>query len=263
MRIILINLARAPERLQKMQEQFAAQGLGFERLEATDGRLLTEQDRARVDNDARRHFTPYPLSDNEIGCWLSHWRAINDIAESNFGMGAIVEDDVAFSADFAATLKAIESCNVPFDLIDLHRKLRKKEIFIPCHTLFPGMRLGRVGHSHMGALGYVISREGARKFVAYVSCFVHAVDKELHRYWANGMDLYGLERPVVAHADDGHSYIEETRAQDNPGLRVRYPGADSLYWKSIRQYTQLCESVRKRLAFADYVREARRKGDTC
>ena len=87
--------------------------------------------------------------------------------------------------------------------------------------------MGRVGPAHMGAIAYVVSRRGAQKFLAYAPRFGHAVDKEIHRYWANGLDIYGLERPVAAHADQGHSFIEETRDQERPLTRARYPDADA------------------------------------
>ena len=68
----------------------------------------------------------------------------------------------------------------------------------------------------MGAVGYVVSREGARKFLARATRLAHAVDKKIHRTWAHGLDVYGLERRAVEHADNGHSYIEGRRVPDVP-----------------------------------------------
>jgi glycosyl transferase family 25 len=257
MRIIFINLARAPERRANMERQFAAQSLVGERFEATDGRALTAADRALVDHEKRRHITPYPLSDNEIGCWLSHRRVLQDVATGRGIMMAIVEDDAALAPDFGRALKAIEQQKPDFDFIFLHRKFKKGEIFIPCRPLLPDLSLGRVGPAHMGAIGYVVSREGARKFLAYAPRFAHAVDKEIHRYWANRLDIYGLERPVVSHADDGRSYIEETRAQENASVRMRYPDAGSFYWRLMRGLTRFSDSIHKRIAWHVYARKGK------
>ncbi len=247
MRIILINLDRAPERLARMAGQFHGFGLPFDRLAATDGRTLSEADRARADHQARRAISRHPLSDNEIGCWLSHLRAMQSIIDSGERCAAIIEDDAALSADFPAVLAAIDSMPRQFDFIDLHRNFRRQEIFHKVQPLLPDLALGRVGYTHMRLTAYVASREGAARFIAQSARFAHAVDKALHRYWANGLDLYGLERPVAEQDDGGHSYIEETRAQERPAERPRYP--DSLRWRLARQITSWSDSLAKRTAF--------------
>jgi len=257
MRLLLLNLDRAADRRRNMERQFAALGLDCERLAATDGHALNAEDRALVDNDKRRHITPYPLSDNEIGCWLSHRRALQQMATGSDAMAAVVEDDAELAPDFARVLAAIEQQKPDFDFIFLHRKFKQGEIFVPCRPLLPDLSLGRVGPAHMGAIAYVVSRKGAQKFLAYAPRFAHAVDKEIHRYWANGLDIYGLERPVATHADQGHSYIEETRAQESSATRARYPDADSLYWQLMRSITRLSDSIQKRLAWPIYARKGR------
>jgi glycosyl transferase family 25 len=241
-----------------MENQFVALGVPFEILEAVDGRHLTDADRALVDHDGRRRITPYPLSDNEIGCCISHCRAMQIIRDSGERMGAIIEDDAALSADFPRVLQAIEALPAPFDIIDLHRTFKKKETFVPCRPLLPGFALGRIGYSHINATGYVISREGARKFLSIMPPFNHMVDKEMHRTWANGIDLYGLETPVVSHADEGHSYIDETREHDRPQMRARYPDADVPYWRMQRFLSKASDSVWKRLTFPAYVRQGKK-----
>ena len=255
MRLILISLARAPSRRSLMHERFAALGLSYEILDATDGASLSAAERGRVDHMARRKITRYPLSDNEIGCYFSHLRAMAQIAEGPDAMGAIFEDDVTLAPDLAAGLAAIEARALPFDVITLHRTMKKGEIFAPCARLLPDLDLGRVGYTHMNLQAYVISREGAQRFLRHVESigFGHAVDKELHRYWANGLDLYGLSRPLVTHADHGHSMIGETRDR-----RATYPDADQPRWQLARLFTKISDSVQKRLAFGPYVRQGRK-----
>jgi glycosyl transferase family 25 len=257
MRIFFINLARAADRRRNMERQLAAFGLDFERIEATDGQNLSMTDRALVDDDKRRWITPYPLSDNEIGCWLSHRHALQQIAEGEDARAAVIEDDAELTPDFPRVIAAIEQQQPAFDFIFLHRKFKKGEQFVPCKPLLPDLSLGRVGPAHMGAIGYVVSKRGAEKFLAYAPRFAHALDKEIHRYWANGLDIYGLERPVVVHADEGHSFIEETREQDRPAARPRYPQADRLIWRFARAMTRFSDSARKRLAWPLYVRKGK------
>ena len=103
-----------------------------------------------------------------------------------------------------------------------------------------------------------MSREGALKFLKYAPRFAHAVDKEMHRYWANGLNMYGLERPVAVQDDRGYSYIDETRGQNRPSERMCYPDADGIYWKIRRRWTQISDSIQKRLAFAAYRYKAKK-----
>jgi len=255
MRILVINLARADERRRHMERQLSAFGLAFERVEAIDGRNLAAADRALVDHDRRRRITPYPLSDNEIGCWLSHRRALSDAAASGIPMTAILEDDADLSPDFPRVLAALDVQKPNFDFIFLHRKFKQGETFLRGLQLLPDMNMGRVGPAHMGAIGYVVSAAGAQKFLAYASRFAHAVDKEIHRYWANGLDIRGLERPVVTHADRGRSFIEETRGQERPAVRARYPDADLIYWRFQRGLTRFRDSVDKRRAWDEWVKK--------
>jgi len=260
MHIYVINLARAPERRAKMEAQAKSLGVAFDFVEATDGKLLTNQDRARVDHSKRKRISPYPLSDNEVGCWLSHLRAMQTLINSGERMAAILEDDAALSPDFPRVLAAIEKRTAPFDVIDLHRLYKKGEVFVRCHPLLPGFDLGRIGYMQMHATGYVITRAGAQKFIAHAKSFAHAIDKDMHSYWVNGLDIYGLETPVARQEDGGHSYIDETRGQDRPTERVRYPDADQFHWRMQRRLTKLMDSIHKRLAFPAYVRKAQRAG---
>jgi glycosyl transferase family 25 len=257
MRIFFLNLDRASERREKMERQFAALGLDAVRFQATDGRRLTDADRALVDNNARRRISPYPLSDNEIGCWLTHRRALQGVADGKDMMAAIVEDDAELSPDFSRALDAIERQRPDFDFLFLHRKFKKGEIFIPHISLLQDLHMGRVGPAHMGAIGYVVSRKGAQGFISRARRAAHAIDKEMHRYWANGLDIHGLDRPLVVHADGGHSFIEETREQNRPEVRPCYPDAGSFYWRMRRGFTRFSDGIGKRRAWAAYRHEGK------
>lgn len=255
MQILLINLARATERLAKMDARFKAQGLEYTRFAAIDGATITDNERALVNNNVRQCFTPYPLSDNEIGCWLSHRNAMIEILRSGELMAAIVEDDAELQPEFAAVLDAVSKSYLSFDFIFLHRKFKKNEKFVRIKPLVSGIDFGVIAPAHMGAIGYIVSREGARKFVDATPRLVHSVDKEMHRYWANGLGIYGLSRPVVITNDEGHSYIEETRSQENnTHTRSRYADSDSALWRVIRRGVRIVESIRKYSYFPLYLR---------
>jgi glycosyl transferase family 25 len=202
----------------------------------------------------RRWITGYPLTDNEIACYISHLRAMRHLlADAADQMLTVLEDDVLISPDLPAVLQAIETCGKSFDFIDLHRNLKHNEIFAQCHGLLPGYALGRVGYTHMRTLGYVVSRHGAEAFLTRTRLFVHAIDKSLHRYWANGLDIYGLERPVIVPDEVIPSSIDETRER-----RTAFADARALHWQVARRLTRAADSIAKRLYFPLYVYGGRR-----
>eukprot|EP01035_Chromulina_nebulosa_P038569 gene38569-52107_t len=106
----------------------------------------------------------------------------------------------------------------------------------------------RANVNFLNTLGYVVSRRGAERFLARSTRFVHAVDKAMHRWWANGLELYGLSRPMVATDPQFVSMIAETRAD-----RPEFPAARMPHWLAARALVRVSDSVRKRLLFPAYV----------
>ncbi|CAN5284046.1 hypothetical protein BH09PSE6_BH09PSE6_14670 [soil metagenome] len=250
MHLFVINLARATDRRARLGAALAAAGLEAEWLSAVDGRQLSDAQRARADQRRRRAISPYPLSDNEIACFLSHCLAMQRLLESGRPMAVILEDDAQLLAGFAATLAQIDAMTRRFDVIDLHRTFKRGEIFhrIDDPQGLPG--LGRIGHTHVLASGYVVSADGARRFLTQVARFAYPFDKEIHRYWRNGLDLYGLAQPVVVQDDAGHSFIDEDRHQDALHRRAAYPRAWTFWWKWRRRWTRAVDRRLKHAAFA-------------
>jgi glycosyl transferase family 25 len=257
MRLLLINLERAPERLAAMTTRLDAVGQSFTVLRATDGRCLTQTDRARADGWKRRWITEYPLTDNEIGCYLSHLGAMQELLNSGEKMLAVLEDDLTVTPELPHVLRAIEASGIAFSMIDLHRNFKPGEVFVPCSELFGNCQIGRIGYTHMNNFGYVVSRQGAFRFIAAHRRFVHAVDKAMHRYWANGLELYGLSHPVVSNDPATASMIDETRA-----TRPRFPDADALHWRLARMLSRGTDSIRKRLCCPFYAHRGRRQRAT-
>jgi len=174
------------------------------------------------------------------------------LVESNEPMMAILEDDVRLSDDFPHVLACIEAQNGLFDVVNLARGVKRKEFFVPCRHLTNSLHLGRLGYVSTGAFGYVISRSAAQRFLLLTERFVDEVDRELHRYWVNGLDIYGLTRPVVFHDDAGNSVIGPSR-----GKISDYPDADKWSLVACRNGYRLYNSCFKRLIFPAYVLKGR------
>src|SRR5256885_4141319 len=101
----VFNRAGNTRRMEGSARQLGAQGIAWRRMDAVDGRALSNAEIARV-YDARRNARSgkHPLVAPEIGCYLSHIAAWRAVAEGSAPGGFIFEDDFAADASLARVL---------------------------------------------------------------------------------------------------------------------------------------------------------------
>ena len=114
--VLILNLARRPDRWRAMRDKLAAAGFGGDvrRVDAVDGAALDVSDasvasifnltRWRYGAGARNAHQDHGYRPRVIGCALSHlaaWRAVAAAADDH-AMHLVLEDDAVFVDDFAA-----------------------------------------------------------------------------------------------------------------------------------------------------------------
>lgn len=251
MRIILINLQRATERRTAMERQLHELGLKWERLEATDCHALSPQDMAEVDAavQARRGVD---VSLGEIGCWLSHRRAHELIANGDDPHALVLEDDVELEPDLLEVLRLIDAGVAgSFDVIRLHRGKPWRR-YVPVRRLDEKWTLGFVRPVDPGTLACVISRNAARQHIARVPKMVYLADWALSSHRGNGLMVCSLDPPVVHHADGGSSLIKES------GERISQSSAGRLMHRLRHRWTHLREEYERWTSFYKLVKLGRR-----
>ncbi len=240
MKIVVISLARAAGRRQRIAAALEAFGLDFELRDAVDGQHLSPEHEALIDwAGSRRDGRPVRLG--SIANWLSQRQALLDLAENGPDMMTVLEDDAAFGPDFPAVLDALERTDEPFDIVFLHHGPRRP--FVPHTALETGHRLGWVRWSHFGSQGYVITREAARRFLAANPLVRTGVDRALARYWHHGLKTLCLRPAVVFHppVSEGNTSL----VRQAPIIEWSDP-----LWRLRRGWFFAREGVRKRVAFA-------------
>ena len=97
---LLINLDRAPERMQRMEALMQKWNLSFERISAVDGTKFSSNDieNYRLPYHKRRYFLK-DMTAGEIGCYLSHLEAWKRLVASAQEWALVLEDDLAFLRD--------------------------------------------------------------------------------------------------------------------------------------------------------------------
>jgi GR25 family glycosyltransferase involved in LPS biosynthesis len=141
------------------------------------------------------------LQAGEIGCFASHFHLLKEFeAASRYGWLLVVEDDVLIDLGF------------PFDmfltiaeLADLNYLKLYSRYMVRCRKVgerilgrsivrFHGSLLDLPGRPTLplGTQGYLISREGASRFIRSVGAIIRPVDWQFDRYWENGLGSYAV-----------------------------------------------------------------------
>lgn len=174
----VINLDRSPARLASIARALDGAGVAFVRLSASDGRQL---DLARdpevtglFDLKAwmrRHHRNPTPA---DIGCYLSHYRAIGAFLAQPKPFGLIFEDDADVSADIIEALLPALADARSWDILKLHA--RHPGPLIARHVYANGRTLASFVVKHAGATGYAVQRHAAERMLRHLRPAVRMID---------------------------------------------------------------------------------------
>ncbi|MGU3574711.1 glycosyltransferase family 25 protein [Brucellaceae bacterium C25G] len=221
--VYVINLARSRERWETLQKRADQYNLHLRRVDAVDGRHLTDEQLSKFDEVLFRRFhgkTPLP---GEIGCYFSHLRALQQIAEGNDECAVIIEDDVLFLPDFSAVIEELSDIK-GWDVIKLINN--RVKFFQSKYITIGGADIGRCMHGPLGcAGGYMVTRDGAKKLLDKISTMKLPYDVALERGWAGQYRVYIVKDAVVKLANELGSTILEGGASYK---RVRFPA-----WKRL------------------------------
>lgn len=221
--VYVINLERSRERWEALKKRADKLGLFLRRVEAVDGRNLTADQLNNFDEVSFRRFhgkTPLP---GEVGCYFSHLKALQIIADSDDDCAVIIEDDVVFADDFSIVLEELADIQ-GWDVIKLINN--RVKFFQSKYVTIGGADVGRCMHGPLGcAGGYMVTREGAGALLANISTMQLPYDVALERGWAGNYRVYLVKDAIIELANELGSTILEGGASYK---RVRFPA-----WKRL------------------------------
>src|SRR5271165_629224 len=210
--IFVINLDRSPDRLAAIAERLSELSLAFERVPAIAGATLSERDaRAAVS----KRFWRHPPSRGEIGCYLSHIKALRAVLASGAEQAIILEDDAAFTDEFRQVCSGGINPGVPFDILKLEGANCNAPAIKPKGA---AENVFYVVNSH-GSAAYLITREGTKKVLERLPRLRYRYDDDLFCNWRNGLHIYDILPYSVrqrAHA----STIQDRRAEPGYWLKL-------------------------------------------
>jgi glycosyl transferase family 25 len=194
--VFLINLDRSPDRLARCAPVLDALGLPWERVPAVDGAHFKSEDLRSLNPQPPPHGEWFrPLSAGEIGCFLSHLRCWELIAERGLDCGLVLEDDFgALETCTRDTLTALAASAPDWDVLKLTRPLRGARVV----QVVANIRLERGGRGPIDGNAYLVSKRGAAKLIPRRERIWRPVDFELKHYWERGLVVL-TARPALFH----------------------------------------------------------------
>jgi len=154
MKVFLVNMDSATDRLAFMKEQLERNGVAFERVSAVVGKELSDEEVKRVASPFLQWCANgRPLNRGEIGCSLSHMVIWKKIVDMKLDCACILEDDVTVLDNIKSRLNELEHRINPID----------NEVYLISAGVDAGLDgegiLPGYGSSH--TCGYVVSRRAA------------------------------------------------------------------------------------------------------
>jgi len=180
--VFVINMARSIERWDAIRSVLMDQLIEPVRIEAVDGSRLCQQMRDLMCDPAQYRSChgrdPMPA---EIGCYVSHLRALRRFVQSPHAYAVVLEDDASISEDFREIIESLASSDLGgFDVVKLQG--RHHGLSIPT-TAVGGIRLHVNLTRVTGATGYMLNRVAAERYLHSLSKMVvpfdHAFDRPL------------------------------------------------------------------------------------
>lgn len=214
----LINLARRPDRLAVMEAHLAALGIGFERIDAVDGKALGPE---ALDAWCRDTGPLGWMATGTRACTASHLTVWEAFLASGRSHALVLEDDVELARDCAALLEGTGWIPPDADLIKIEKYSghRPSRVLLgPDRCPVPGSnrQLRRLHSRHTGSGAYIISRGAAGAGLALKGRIDVPIDHVLFNRNVSpllkGCGLY-LIQPLLARQrpDEGLSDVAHAR----------------------------------------------------
>lgn len=197
--VFIINLARRPEKLQRVLQHLEQHQLSAKIVSAMDGDAVRCQNdvealgaRILPGYDAGHVNHNMPFTTGEVGCFLSHYTIWHHMVENEIPSALILEDDFDLQPDFKQRLGSYlaEAGDLPWNLMYVGRSPMENDVAkISEHVVEPGYTLWTVG--------YILRLDGARALLQTESVRNMApLDDFFSIAMSRGLDGYYNDRAI-------------------------------------------------------------------
>lgn len=215
---LVINMDSAPDRLAHMQTQLQDAGLDYQRIQGVDGSQL-ERPHKDFSERAYRHLHGRQWAPRELGCYLSHMKALQTFLDSTAHYALILEDDVRIDPTIRQVLETALTHRAHWNMLRLS-------------TVNSGKwwSVRRLGATHLavcltrekGAGGYLVDRVAAQKMVQRLLPMRLAWDIAFDLEWLIGFKTLGIHPMPIRQNDGFETQIQMDLAQIKVRGRLKY-----------------------------------------
>jgi glycosyl transferase family 25 len=200
--IYVINLDRDTERMASIHTNLVRLGLSYERLPAVMGKDVPDWEKlVDLPSYAWRNRLDMPRA-GEVGCYLSHLKAMETFLKTDAPWCVILEDDVEVLPACADVLRSLAEKD-DWDLVKLFN----------FHSGMPVKKraLGSAHHlvAHLtrttSSAAYVVNRRAAETLLKSMRPITEQVDHALDRPWETGLRTRGIRPMPVILAPVAHT----------------------------------------------------------
>lgn len=195
----VINLDRAPDRLERIRGRLERLALPWTRLPAVDARALTPAQQAALDEPAYRRKHGKVPAPGELGCYLSHVEAIRRFLASDSEFALVLEDDVLLHDALPAVLRGLVTHAARWDVAKLSAVHSGTPV--PYLEVAPGHHLAVMLTRCTGASAYLVNRRAAEAYVAGLLPMSLPYDHVFDQGWRFGF-RFRLVTPTPCGHDD-------------------------------------------------------------
>jgi glycosyl transferase family 25 len=216
-RAYILNLDRATDRWESVSRSFAGSGFEILRVPAIDGHALQLPIPEYAESLYHR-FHGRSTRLGEIGCYLSHVKAIRAFLDTNDTHALICEDDLTLGRGFGEAVSASMDFAGHWNILRLTGLAHG--IPVPVARLHSGHTLC-VGMGRLKGLGaYLVDRAGAQVLVHRLLPMRLPIDHALDREWCFGLRAACVYPFPASQTETGfRSSIQRGRSLKLPSLR--------------------------------------------
>lgn len=234
----IISLNPQAELVQNLQSTLQEAGIAVQIFPAVDGRRgmppLLEGE--RLSQTRALVYRRAPLSSSEVGCYLSHLRAIRQAYEANLSHICIFEDDVVAEPGLGELLREIVQLGDDFHLVRLMSlKIRKRKVV---QTLPSGYSVVRPLRGALGTQGYVLNRIGMQKLLEASDPIHMPIDKIMDSFFLYDLHCFSVEPHAI------YEQLRNTNVAKTGGKLDRRLWVNALWFLN-----KLNRSIRRRLHY--------------
>lgn len=234
MNCYVINLDREKERWKLIEESFSGLPLNLIRIPAVD---VSREPRylEKEFHDARkfRRTANRNAKNGEIGCYVSHLKALECFLKSGDEHAIICEDDVEPQANVCEILEETLKFSEHWDLLRL-AGCRKKN-FVPMRKLLPGAELGWNVKGFTITAAYAINRKAAQFVLEHFFPMTLQYDLMLFSGWPEMKEMSVSPPPFQLNALKDLSTIGRRNQQWNDFMKINWFSSLIFKWKSRRR----------------------------